>query len=134
MKTELLVVIILIEGACSLIAYFVILNWWHQTAQVIPHGMSCSTELKGFQSNLELSTRQQVESIVAADPVIKKMIDDSSYCQFMGLSTLYTENSTYQVLNINLNDTKELSIEVNLRNNSVVWHDLSHLARTYTAS
>jgi capsular polysaccharide biosynthesis protein len=133
MKTEHLVVIILIAGAGSLVTYFVVSNWWNQTSQIIPHGISCSTELKEFQSNSNLSTRQQVESIIVADPVMKKMIDDSSYCEFMGLSTSYTENGTYQGLDINLKDTKELSVEVNLRNNSVVSYDMSNLTRNYPA-
>lgn len=51
---------------------------------------------------------------------LKKLIDDSSYCEFMGISTSYTGYGSDQVLNINLNDTKELTAEVSLQNNSVV--------------
>lgn len=80
----------------------------------IPHGVSCSTELKEFQGNIELSQRQQTEAIIMANQTLKKLIDNSSYCEFMGLATGYTENGSYQLLDINLNDTKELSTEVDL--------------------
>lgn len=134
LKAEFFVIIILITGAGSLVTYFVISNWWSQTHQTIHHGISCSDELKEFEGNLMVSTRQQTEMIVMSNQTLKKLIDESSYCEFMGLSTLYTENGTYQTLNINLNDTKELSVEVNLRNSSVVSYDLSPLTRTYPAS
>jgi hypothetical protein len=129
LKVENVVAIILIVGGGTMVTYFVISSWWSQT-HPIPHGISCGTELKGFQFNLELSKRQQVESIVMADPAVKKLVDDSSYCEFMSLGTLYTEYGSYQILNINLNDTKELTAEVNLQNNSVVSYELGHLTRT----
>jgi len=131
LKAENIVAVILIAGAGSIVTYFVISNWWAQTHPVITHGISCGSELKEFQYNLELSKRQQVESLVMADPALKKLIDESSYCEFMGLGTLYTGNGSYQILNINLNDTNELTAEVSLQNNSVVSYDLNRLTRTY---
>lgn len=133
MKAEFFIIIILITGAGSLVTYFIISNWWSQMHQTMPHGTSCSDELKEFEGNIMVSTRQQTEMIVMSNQTLKKLIDESSYCEFMGLSTLYTENGTYQALNINLNDIKELSVEVNLRNSSVVSYDLSHLTRNYPA-
>ncbi|HYL65900.1 MAG TPA: hypothetical protein VEU72_01960 [Nitrosopumilaceae archaeon] len=132
MKAENVVAIILIVGAGTMSAYFVISNWWSQTHPTIPHGISCGTELKEFQNNLELSKRQQTEIIVMTNQTLKKLIDDSSYCEFMGLSTLYTEFGTYQVLNINLNDTKLLTAKVSLQNNTVISYQLDHLTRNYS--
>lgn len=80
-----------------------------------------------------LSTRQQVESIVLDYPPTKKIIDSSTYCEFMSTGTLYTANGTYQGININLNNTKNLVAQVNLRNNSVVSYELFNLTRTYPA-
>jgi hypothetical protein len=80
-----------------------------------------------------LSTRQQVESIVLDYPPTKKIIDSSAYCEFMSTGTLYTANGTYQGININLNNTKNLVAQVNLRNNSVVSYELFNLTRTYPA-
>lgn len=130
MRAENLVAIILIAAAGSLVTYFLISNWWSQTHPTITHGVSCSEELKEFQYNLELSKRQQVESVVMANPTIRKLIDNSSYCEFMGLGTLYTENGSFQNLNINLNDTKELTAQVSLQNSSVVSYELNNLTRT----
>ncbi len=110
--------------------YFVISNWWSQTHTTIPVGISCSTELKTLQLDLGFTKKEQVESIVMADPAIKKLVDNGIYCEFMSLSTLYTENGTYQILNINLNNTKELTAEVNLKNNLVVSYELNNLTRT----
>lgn len=130
MKAENIVAITLIVGAGSLVSYFIISNWWSQTHPTIPHGISCDTELKTFQGNLELSKRQQTEAIIMTNQTLKKLIDDSSYCEFMGLGTLYSEYGSYQVLNINLNDTKELTAEVSLQNNSVVSYELTRLVRS----
>ena len=130
MKAENIVAIILIAGTGSLVSYFIISNWWSQTYPTIPHGISCDAELKTFQGNLELSKRQQTEAIIMTNQTLKKLVDDSSYCEFMGLGTLYTEYGSYQVLNINLNDTKELTAEVSLQNNSVVSYELGRLTRT----
>jgi len=81
-----------------------------------------------------LSLRQQVESIVLAYPATKKIIDDSTYCEFMSVGTgLYTPNGTYQGININLNNTKNLVVQISLRNNSVVSYKLFNLTRDYTA-
>lgn len=133
MKTENIVVIILIVGAGSLVSYFIISNWWSQEYPTIPHGISCNIELNTFQGNLELSKRQQTEAIIMTNQTLEKLIDDSSYCEFMGLGTLYTEYGSYQVLNINLNDTKELTVQVSLQNNLVVSYSIHDLARTYPA-
>ncbi|MDE1826462.1 MAG: hypothetical protein KGH83_02590 [Thaumarchaeota archaeon] len=130
MKAENVVAIILIAGAGTMVAYFVISNWWSQTHQTIPHGIYCETELKEFQSNLELSKRQQTEAIIMANQTLKKLIDDSIYCEFMGFSTGYNGYGPSQVLNINLNDTKELTVEVNPQNNSVVSYELTRLTRS----
>ena len=80
-----------------------------------------------------LSIRQQVESIVLAYPATKKIIDDSTYCEFMSVGTGYTPNGTYQGININLNNTKNLVVQISLRNNSVVSYELFNLTRDYTA-
>ncbi len=130
MKPENAVAIILVIGAGTMITYFVVSNWWSQTNPTIPHGISCSTELKEFQGNLELSKRQQTEAIIMTNQTLKKLIDDSNYCEFMGFSTGYNGYGPSQVLNINLNDTKELTVEVNPQNNSVVFYELNTLTRT----
>jgi hypothetical protein len=80
-----------------------------------------------------LATRQQVKSIIFANPETKKIIDASTYCEFMGLSTLYTENGTYQGININLNNSKNLVVQVDLRNNTVMSYELLNLTRDYAA-
>jgi hypothetical protein len=80
-----------------------------------------------------LAIKQQVESIILAYPETRNLIDDSTYCEFMSTSTLYTQNGTYQVININLNNTKNLVAQVNLRNNSVVLYELFNLTRSSTA-
>lgn len=80
-----------------------------------------------------LSTRQQVEFIVLDYPPTKKIIDSSAYCEFMSTSTFGTANGTYQGININLNNTKNLVVAVNLKNNSVVSYELFNLTRGATA-
>ncbi len=129
MNAENLIAIILIAGAASTVSYFVVSNWRSEIHPTILHGISCSTELKEFQGNLELSKRQQTEAIIMANQTLKKLVDDSSYCEFMGFSTGYNEYGPSQVLNINLNDTKELTVEVNPQNNSVVSYELIRLTR-----
>jgi hypothetical protein len=89
------------------------------------------------QTNLQydkdrLATRQQIESILLSDARIQKIILGNS-CEFMGDSILYTENGTYRDINVNLNNTEELSAAVHLQNRSVVSYDLNHLSRTYPA-
>lgn len=79
-----------------------------------------------------LATRQQIESILLSDARIQKIILGNS-CEFMSDSILYTGNGTDRVINVNLNNTRELSAAVHLQNRSVVSYDLSHLARTYPA-
>jgi hypothetical protein len=130
LKPENAVAISLVIGAGTMITYFVVSNWWSQTHPTIPHGISCSAELKEFQGNLELSKRQQTEAIIMTNQTLKKLIDDSSYCEFMGFSTGYNGYGPSQVLNINLNDTKELTVEVNPQNNSVISYELTRLTRT----
>jgi hypothetical protein len=88
-------------------------------------------ELKDLQYNPDLKIKQQIDSIVIADPEIKKIIDASTYCEIMSISTAYAENGTYQGLNINLNNTKDLVVTVNLKNNSVESYELVNLSRTY---
>lgn len=78
-----------------------------------------------------LTTRHQVESIVLANSTIQKIINGNS-CEFMAEGTLYTENGTYQTININLNNTKDLAASVSLQNNSVVSYQLGNMARTYS--
>jgi hypothetical protein len=80
-----------------------------------------------------LAIRQQVESIVLDYPATKKIIDSSAYCEFMSTSTLYTQNGTHQVININLNNTKNLVAQVSLQNNSIVSYELFNLTRSSTA-
>lgn len=77
-------------------------------------------------------TRKQVERIILNDLRIQKIIGTSD-CQFMSIGTLYTENGTYQVININLNNTKVLAASISLRNDSVVSYDIGHLVRANTA-
>ena len=69
-----------------------------------------------------------------ADPTIKKLVDDSIHCEFMSLSTVYAGNGAYQILNINLNNTKELTAQVSLQNSSVVSYQLGGLNRDYSAN
>ena len=76
-----------------------------------------------------LALRQQIEKIVLDDSRIKKIIDNS-YCEFMGEATLYTENGTYKTININLNNTRELSIMINLTSSTVVHYEVGGLTRT----
>lgn len=95
---------------------------------------SCSDpELKDLQYNSDLKVKQQVDLIVLANPEIKKIINASTYCEIMSVSTVYTENGTYQGLNINLNNTKNLVVAVNLKNNSVASYELLNLSRSSTA-
>ncbi|MDE1843321.1 MAG: hypothetical protein KGH95_06705 [Thaumarchaeota archaeon] len=128
MKSENMLIIILVTGAGLVITYFAVHDWQSHTG--IQHGISCSDELKKFEGNLELSKRQQTEAIVVANQTLKKLVDASSYCEFMGLGTLYTGYGSYQILNINLNDTQELTAQVSLQNDSVVSYDVSPLTRT----
>ena len=79
-----------------------------------------------------LATRQQIKSILLSDARIQKIMLGNS-CEFMGDSILYTENGTDRVININLNNTEELSAAIHLQNRSVVSYKLGHLARTYPA-
>jgi|SRR6185312_215011 len=79
-----------------------------------------------------LATRDQIESILLSDARIQKIIVGNS-CEFMGDGTVYTENGTYQEINVNLNNTEELSATVHLQNMSVISYELHHLARTYSA-
>ena len=79
------------------------------------------------------SARQQVESIVVDFPATKKIIDSSTYCEFMSTGTLYTANGTHQVININLNNTKNLVVQVSLQNNSMVSYELFNLTRSSAA-
>ncbi len=96
--------------------------------------LSCTDpELKDLQYNPDLKVKQQVDSIVLADPEIKKIINASTYCEIMSISTAYTENGTYQGLNINLNHTKNLVVAVNLKNNLVASYELFNLTRDYPA-
>lgn len=80
-----------------------------------------------------LSQRQQVESIVLDYPATRKIIDSSTYCEFMSTGTLYTANGTHQVININLNNTKNLVVQVSLQNNSMVSYELFNLTRSSAA-
>ena len=79
-----------------------------------------------------LATRQQIESILLSDTRIQQIILGNS-CEFMGNGILYTGNGTDRVINVNLNNTRELSAAIHLQNRSVVSYDLSRLARTYPA-
>ena len=79
--------------------------------------------------NDRLKLRQEIEKIVLDNPRIKQMIDDS-YCEFMADASLYTENGTYKTININLNNTKELSTTINLTSRTVVHYEVSGLTRT----
>ncbi|MGI0072270.1 MAG: hypothetical protein ACREA3_00450 [Nitrosotalea sp.] len=125
---QLLIIVGAIVTAIIILLIFVI-----NSQQSSNQSISCSEELKEFQYNLELSKRQQVESILMTDPTIKKFIDNSSYCEFMSLGTLYTGNGSYQIFNINLNNTKELVAEVSLQNKSVVTYNIDPLVREYPA-
>jgi len=90
-------------------------------------------ELKDLQYNPNLKVKQQVDSIAFADPEIEKIINASTYCEIMSVSTVYTANGAYQGLNINLNNTKNLVALVSLQNNSVVSYELLNLTRNYPA-
>ncbi len=79
-----------------------------------------------------LTTRQQIKSILLSDVRIQKIIDGNS-CELMGDGILYTGNGTYRTINVNLNNTKELSATVHLQNRSVVSYELTNLTRLYTS-
>ena len=79
--------------------------------------------------NNRLVLRQQIEKIVLDDSKIKNMIDNS-YCEFMADGTLYTENGTYKTININLNNTKEISVMVSLNNSSVIHYERGALTKS----
>jgi hypothetical protein len=51
----------------------------------------------------------------------------------MSVGTGYTPNGTYQGVNINLNNTKNLVVQISLQNNSVVSYELFNLTRNYPA-
>lgn len=87
-------------------------------------------ELKDLQYNPDLKVKQQVDLIVLSDSEIKKIINASTYCQIMSVSTIHAENGPYRGLNINLNNTKNLVVLVSLKNNSVVSYELLNLTRT----
>ncbi|MDE1814882.1 MAG: hypothetical protein KGI05_09515, partial [Thaumarchaeota archaeon] len=87
-------------------------------------------ELKDLQFNPDLKIKQRVDSIVLANSEIKKIISTSAYCEIMSISTGYTENGADHSLNINLNNTKDLVVAVNLKNNSVISYELVNLTRT----
>lgn len=107
--------------------------------EIIPHPIKTTKlgcidpELKDLQYNPNLKVKQQVDSIVLADPEIKKIINTSIYCEIMSVSTIHAENGPYQGLNINLNNTKNLVVLVSLQNNSVVSYELLKLRRDYPA-
>jgi len=77
-----------------------------------------------------LATRQQIESILLSDTRIQKIILGNS-CEFMGDGILSTENGTYNVINVNLNNTKELSASIHLQYRLVISYELGNLTRVY---
>lgn len=113
-----------------MVSYFALSHFWPQSDKAIPHKISCTEELKGFENNSVLTTKQQTEKIVMSNQILRKFIDNSSYCEFMSLSALLAKSGSYQILNINLNDTTELTAKVSLQNNSVASYDFSPLVRT----
>ena len=129
MKTLHYVIIVGIVVASIMISYEIVQNFSKTTKFVC-----IDPEQVDLQYDVNrLSERQQVESIVLDYPATKKIIDSSIYCEFMSTGTLGTANGTYQVININLNNTKNLVAQVSLRNNSVVSYELFNLTRSSTA-
>ncbi len=80
----------------------------------------------------QFTTRDKIKSILLSDPRIQKIINGNS-CEFMANGTLYTENGTYKTINVNLNNTKELSASIDLQKWSVISYGLGNLTRTYPA-
>lgn len=130
MKTLYITIIIGIVGMMAIITSYEIVQNSIKTAK-----MDCpDPELASLQYDAKrLATRQQVESIAMDDPTIKKFIDDSNYCAIMALGTSYSKSGSYQILSINLNNTKEISVRVSLQNNTVVSYQIENLTRLYTA-
>lgn len=131
MKTLHLAIIVGIVVMAIMIASYEIIQTSVQTTKLgctDPHQVDLQYDTK------RLSTRKQVESIVLAYPETKKIIDASTYCEFMSVGTEYTPNGTYQGININLNNTKSLVVQISLQNNSVVSYELFNLTRDYPAT
>ncbi len=128
MKTLHLSIIVGIVAITVMIASYEITQNSHKTAQ-----LGCTDpSLADLQYDPQaLAKRQQVKSIVLTSPETKKIMDASIYCEFMSLSTLYSENGTYQVINIDLNNTKLLTASVSLQNNSVVSYNLENLVSAH---
>lgn len=87
-------------------------------------------EYNQFYNSNQLTTRDKIKSILLADPRIQKIVSGNS-CEFMADGTLYTGNGTYRTININLNNTKELSASIDLQGWSVISYQLGNLTRTY---
>ena len=80
----------------------------------------------------QLITRDKIKSILLSDPQVQKIILGST-CKFMADGTLYTANGTYKTINVNLNNTKELSTSIDLQGWSVKSYRLGNLTRSYSA-
>lgn len=80
-----------------------------------------------------LKKRQQLEKIVLSDARIQKILDNTS-CEFMANGVLFTENGTYSTLNIDLNNTKQLTTLVSLQNSSVISYEIHDVFRSHSAS
>ncbi|MDE1765841.1 MAG: hypothetical protein KGI27_06145 [Thaumarchaeota archaeon] len=80
----------------------------------------------------QLTTRDKVKSILLSDPRIQKIVYGSS-CMFMADGTLYTGNGTYRTINVDLNNTKELSASISLQGWSVVSYNVGNLTRNFAA-
>ena len=81
-------------------------------------------EYNQFYNANQFSTRDKIKSILLADPRIQKIINGNS-CEFMADGTLYTWNGTYRTINVNLNNTKELSASIDLQGCRLFYVDVS---------
>ena len=83
-------------------------------------------EYNQFYNANQFSTRDKIKSILLADPRIQKIVSGNS-CEFMADGTLYAGNGTYRTINVNLNNTKELSASIDLQGWSVISYQLGNL-------
>lgn len=86
-------------------------------------------EYNQFYNTNQFSTRDKIKSILLADSRIQKIVNGNS-CEFMADGTLYTGNGTYRTINVNLNNTEELSASIDLQDLSVISYRVGNLTRS----
>jgi hypothetical protein len=123
MKTLHLAIIVGLVSVLTLVIFFISEN---DSGKIIEFGCKDPQQEQLQYNNSRLELRREVDKIVLQDPQIKQIIGDN-YCEFMAGGTMYTENGTYQTININLNNTQELSVIVDMKNASVINYKLGGL-------